>query len=62
MRYIVNWRQEGQTIVEAKDEEQALDYVQESIKAMCMPGWHKPETQWGEPLMLGCEIVDRGSK
>lgn len=58
MKFKIDWQQNGSTIVDARDEEEAKDQLTELIKGMDMPGFYSRETEWQEPMLLSCDVVD----
>lgn len=58
MKVLVRWRQEGETVIDCKSTEDALDKMMELIKSMDLPGFYgKCETEWATPEMLDAKIV-----
>jgi hypothetical protein len=62
MLYRIRWRQEGETIIFGKSEDDVKDKLSESLKSTEIPHFFDQQTEWDDPELLSCEVVDRGPK
>lgn len=55
--YRIRWRQEGETVMYGKTEDDAKDKLCEALNTATLPNFHPQQTESEDAELLACELV-----